>query len=239
MDLRWESLGEGLEIAISPAHKFGTDAFLLADFSQPRRGETACDLGTGCGIIPMLWMRGEYRPAAAYGVELQPEGAALFRETVARNGLEGVVLPIQGDLREHSQLPPAHSCGLVTCNPPYQRACHGILSPSESRRAARHEITCSLEEVCAAAARLLKFGGRFCLCQRPERLVDTLAAMRGAGLEPKRLQMVQQRPDKAPWLFLCEGKKGSRPFLQVLPPLLMEDEAGGFSPQLRRIYHLD
>ena len=237
MERHWESLGEGLSIAVSPAHKFGTDAFLLADFAQVRRGETACDLGTGCGIIPLLWMGGEYRPAVAYGVELQEEGAALLRETAARNGLEGRVVPVEGDLRDPKLLP-ADSCTLVTCNPPYQRADHGILSPDQSRRTARHEVACSLEEVCAAAARLLKFGGRFCPCQRPQRLPDTLEAMRRAGLEPKRLQMVHQRPDKAPWLFLCEGKKGSRPFLQVLPPLVLEDDRGLPSPQLRRIYRL-
>ena len=238
MDYQVESLGEGLTIRVSPAHKFGSDAILLAHFSQVRGGETACDLGTGCGIIPLLWMRGEHRPGKAYGVELQPEGAALFQGTVEDNRLEGRVIPILGDLRRREDLPPADSCTLVTCNPPYQPAGHGILSPDGSRRAARHQVACSLEEVCEAAARLLRFGGRFCLCQRPERLVDVLTAMRQAGLEPKRLQLVQQRPEKAPWLILCEGKKGAKPFMRVLPPLLMEDEAGGLSPQLREIYRL-
>ena len=54
-------------------------------------------------------------------------------------------------------------------------------------------------------------------------------------LEPKRLRLVQQRPDSAPWLFLLEAKKGSRPFLQVEAPLIIEGE-GGFSPEMLRIY---
>lgn len=96
-----------------------------------------------------------------------------------------------------------------------------------------------MEDVCAAASRLLRFGGRLCVCQRPERLPDMMEAMRNHGIEPKRLRMVQQRGDKAPWLVLMEGKKGSRPFLQVEAPLIVEDGAGGFSPEMKRIYRLE
>ena len=89
------------------------------------------------------------------------------------------------------------------------------------------------------AARLLRYGGRFCLCQRPERLCDVFCAMRESGIEPKRLRMVQKRPDTAPWLALIEGRRGGRPFLTVEPPLMVQDDAGGFSPEMRRIYRLD
>lgn len=111
----------------------------------------------------------------------------------------------------------------------------GILSEWESEKIARHETQCSLADVVAAAARLLKFGGRFCLCQRPERLCDVLTLLRQQGLEPKRVRFVQQRPGSAPWLFLCEGKKGAKPFLQVEAPLLIEGE-DGFSEELLKIY---
>ena len=106
----------------------------------------------------------------------------------------------------------------------------------DAEKIARHEVLCTIDDVCGAAARLLRFGGRLCLCQRPERLCDTLCAMRRAGIEPKRIRFVQQRPDTSPWLFLAEGKKGSKPHMTVDPPFLIEGE-GGFSPELLRIYH--
>jgi tRNA1(Val) A37 N6-methylase TrmN6 len=59
--------------------------------------------------------------------------------------------------------------------------------------------------------------------------------MRHEKLEPKRLRFVQQRPDTPPWLFLLEGRRGGKPFLQVDAPLIIEGE-GGFSPELLRIY---
>ena len=97
---------------------------------------------------------------------------------------------------------------------------------------------CSIDDVCAAAAKLLQTGGRLCVCQRPERLLDVLESMRAHKIEPKRVRFVQKRGDTAPWLFLAEGHKGGRRFLKVEPPLLIQDEKGGFSPELQRIYRL-
>ena len=35
---------------------FGVDAVLLSDFAKVRQGETVLDMGTGNGIIPVLWL---------------------------------------------------------------------------------------------------------------------------------------------------------------------------------------
>ncbi len=78
----------------------------------------------------------------------------------------------------------------------------------------------TLPELCAAAAKALKSKGRLALCYPPERLADVLAALRGAGLEPKRLQFCRHRPDKQPSAALVEAVKGGRPGLEVLPDLL-------------------
>ena len=80
--------------------------------------------------------------------------------------------------------------------------------------------------------------GRFCLCQRPERLTDVLLAMRQNGLEPKRLRWVQQRSEKAPWLFLAEGKAGAKPGLVTEPPLIVENADGSYTDEMKQIYHI-
>ncbi len=48
-------LGQKMKIYVTECHRYGTDAVLLADFAMPKKGERACDLGTGCGIIPLMW----------------------------------------------------------------------------------------------------------------------------------------------------------------------------------------
>ena len=231
----FEPLGDTLSICVSPQHKFGTDSFLLSHFAQVRRKDLACDLCTGCGIVALLWFRDRQQgPRQAYCVEIQPQAIAQLECTVERNALADRVVPVLGDLTQLT-LPLAGQFDLVTCNPPYKAADTGILSESGSDQLARHETACTIYDVCAAAARLLKFGGRFCVCQRPERLADVLEAMRRSRLEPKRLRMVQQRGDSAPWLFLVEGKLGAKPFLQVEPPLIIEGPEG-FSRELLTIY---
>ena len=123
----------------------------------------------------------------------------------------------------------------MTCNPPYKAPNAGFESALTAQRIARHEVLCTINDVCAAASKLLKFGGRLCVCNRPERLSDVIAAMKNNDIEPKRLRFVSKNPDEAPWLFLIEGKKGSKPFMKVEPQLYIRS-GDGFSPELKRIY---
>lgn len=230
-----EPLGNGLEIIVSELFHFSTDTILLANFSQPAKNSRAVDLGTGCGTIPLLWTRNEPSTKAA-AVEIQPEGCDMLSRTLEHNGLENISV-INADLRNLKGVLPFGEADLVACNPPYKLAGSGVKNPDREKLIARHEEDCTIDDVCAAAAKLLRFGGRFCICQRPERLVDILEAMRKHGLEPKRLRLVQQRTGKAPKLFLAEGRRGGRAGgLVVEKTLLVEKDDGGFSDEMIEIY---
>ncbi len=230
----FERLDDQLSVCVSPEHTFGTDAFLLADFAQIKHGETLCDLGTGCGIIPFLIYK-FYHPQKIYGLDIQKQAIEQFRRGVDRASLGSVLYPIQGDLRDMKGLLPLGMMDVVTCNPPYKAWGAGILSELTAEQIARHEVLCTIDDVCAAAEKLLRFGGRFYLCQRPERLADVIAAMRAHRIEPKTLRFVAGRYEDAPWLFLMEGRRGGKPFMQVLPTLAVQDECG-FSEELLSIY---
>ena len=121
-------------------------------------------------------------------------------------------------------------------NPPYKPVGTGIQSMSQSAAIARHELCCNIEDAVKAAAYLLKYGGRFCMCHRPERLVDTLELMRQYKLEPKRLRFVQDRQGEQPFLFLVQGQKGAKPFLRVEPLLIINEDDGRLSSEMRDIY---
>lgn len=232
----FEQLTQELSICVTPDHKFGTDAFLLSHFAQHRRKDIACDLGTGCGIIPLLWFRCD-PPQRVYAVDIQPKAIEQLKITVEHNGLHSRLTPVLADLKALDGILPKAQFDLVTCNPPYKIANTGILSGLTSEQIARHEVLCNINDVCAAASQLLKFGGRLCICQRPERLLDVLEAMRKNGIEPKLVRFVQQREGLAPWLFLVQGKKGSKPYLKVEKPLIIEGGGrDGFSDELLEIY---
>jgi len=183
----------------------GGDALALGAFAPVRRGWRVCDLGTGSGVL-LLLLAAREPSLSLTGVELDPLAARTARENLTQNNLEGQAL--NGDFREN--LLPAGQFDLIVSNPPYFPVGSGA-----SAGPARSEETCTLEDLCAAAARLVKNGGAFALCHRPERLVDVFCALRAHDLEPKRLELARHSPDHLPSLALVEARKQGRPGLRV------------------------
>ena len=218
----YEELKAGLYVCRSDVHTFGTDAFLLTGFCRYREKDLVCDLGTGCGIIPLLMQR-HRPPKQIWAVDIQPDAIEQLRLGIEKSGGRNIE-PVCADLRELPMLP-AGQFDLVTCNPPYKAANSGIQSADAQRQTARHETVGDIRDICAAASRLLQYHGRFCLCCRPERLADVICAMRENRIEPKRLRIVSKTPESAPWLFLLEGRKAAKPFMQIEPALFVR--AGG------------
>lgn len=215
MEHSTEVLYNRTKVYCTPAHRFGSDALLLARFCEPKRSQTAADLCSGCGIVALEWHdRGHRGPCAA--LELQPEGSALLADAVTEQGL-GHITPHCADLRTFRQ--GEGSFDVCACNPPYFT--DGPQSQNAAHALARHENTCTLDDVCGCAFRLLKDGGRFSLCHRPERLAEVLAVLRAHRLEPKRLAFVKNRADGVPWLFLVEAQKNRKTGLRVEPDVLI------------------
>ena len=143
---------------------------------------------------------------------------------------------LAGDIRTHRSLFRTGSFDLAVANPPYFPVGSGAAAPDPGRAAAREEGSCTLEELCAAAAWLLRTGGSFCLVHRPERLSELFCALSAHGLEPKRLRLVCPRESSAPSLVLAEARRGGRPGLQIEPALVLSDAAGNESAEVKRIY---
>ena len=230
-DLTFEDLGKGFRVCISTEHRFGTDAFLLADFARPRHKDTVCDLCTGCGIIPMIIQR-NFQPRKIYAVELQQKAYDQLKLSIRESGTDSTEA-VLGDLREWKS---PEQLDVITCNPPYKISGTGAKNNSLAVSIARHEMMCTVDDVCAAAARNLRFGGRLCLCNRPERLSDIITAMRANGIEPKRLRTVHKNPECAPWLVLVEGRKGGNNFIRIEKPLYVRSSDGGISEEMQSIY---
>lgn len=222
LDSRVEKLSEKVSIYVNKSHTFGTDALLLAKFSSPKRKDRCLDFCSGCGIIPLQWLAVQSFEHTLKAVDIQEAAIELMRASVEISGLNGKLEPVLHDLRDPCALGHA-SYDLITCNPPYKAQGSGKMSGGLSDSIARHETMCTIDDVCSSAEYLLRFGGRLCICQLPERLVDVLSSMRRHKIEPKRIQFVQQRSETAPWLFMVEGKRGSKPFLTIEPPYIIDD----------------
>lgn len=235
-----EPLSPNISVFVSQTHRFNTDTILLAHFAAPKQGERCADFGTGCGAIPLIWLA-RYEPAQICGVEIQPDACELVRQSAEHCGVADRLRVLNLDLRQLPQSRPRdpwlENCDLISCNPPYKAQGTGIENPEQGKRMARHEETCTMEDVAHAAASCLRYGGRLCLCQRPERLTDIFTALCANGLEPKRLRFVQARVGKAPKLFLLQARKNGQPGgLLVEPPLILHNEDGTFTQEMLEIY---
>lgn len=238
--LKQERLDElhrnGYRIIQNPAtFCFGIDAVLLSGFAQVKPGETAIDLGTGTGIIPILL---EAKTAGKHftGLEIQPESADMARRSVAYNHLEDKINIEIGNIKDASTQFGASSFDVVTTNPPYMTGQHGLTNPNEAKAIARHEILCDLEDVIRESARLLKPRGRFYMVHRPFRLAEIMCLMHQYRLEPKRMRLVHPFIDKEPNMVLIEGLRGGKPRITVEKPLIVYKEAGVYTEEILEIY---
>lgn len=213
-----------------------TDTFLLGGFAAPRKNDRVCDLGAGMGLLGLLLLARQ-PTICVTDVDIDPAACALAEKSFAANGLDGHRV-LCGDLRDRAALPTAGSFDMVVSNPPYFDVTRGAVAAGQ-RGSARAEVCCTLEDVCGAAAYLLRSGGQFCLVHRAERLAEVMALTTRLRLEPKELQLVQKRPDTPPRLALLRCRKDGGAGLTIRPPLVTQDERGGESPALARCYFRD
>jgi tRNA1Val (adenine37-N6)-methyltransferase len=214
---------------------FGMDAVLLSGFAKVRPGDQVIDLGTGTGIIPIL-LEAKTKGEHFTGLEIQRESADMAARSVAYNGLEEKISIITGDIKDAANLFGASSFDVVTSNPPYMIANHGLTNGADAKTIARHEVLCNLEDVIRQTARMLVPGGRCYFVHRPFRLVEILSMMSSYHLEPKRLRFVYPYIDKEPNMVLIEGLRGGKSRVTVEKPLIVYEKPGVYMPEIYEIY---
>jgi tRNA1Val (adenine37-N6)-methyltransferase len=233
-----EDLGHGYCILQNPGFfPFGTDAVLLSDFAKMKEGERAVDIGTGCGIIPIL-MCARTKGIHVTGLEIQAPLAEMARRSVQFNGLDESIDIVQGDLKRAAELIKP-GVDVVAANPPYEKIKAGKESPNECLNIAKREVCCTLRDVVSAAAKLLRTGGRFYLIYRTERFAELMENMRFYKVEPKRVMLVAQRRGDAPNFALVEGRKGAGEGVKFLPTLAVYEADGSYTREAKSIYRLE
>lgn len=214
-------------------YRFSIDALLLAHFADPDPRERIVDLGTGCGVIPLILV---FRGKAEHviGVEIQPSLAELARRNVSRSRFSAQIEIREKDFRTLAEEVGAFDC--VLCNPPYRRVGSGRINPQEEKALARHEINATLEEVLRTARGLLKNKGRFCAIYPASRTADLFQELRRFRLEPKRVQFVHSREGEDARLVLVEALKEGKAQARVLSPFVLYQTGNRYTAQARNLF---
>jgi len=216
-------------------YRFSLDAVVLAHHAIPHSREKVLDLGTGCGIIPLILA---YRQPHLdiYGVEVQTELAELAAINVRENQLQDRITVFCTDMK---LLRPAMTAGpvdLVVCNPPFRRRESGRINPDLQRAVARHEIKAKLGDIIQTSYRMLRTAGRLVIIYTAGRLTDILCRMRSDGIEPKFIRMIHSRQDTEAALILIEGVKSGRPDLKIGPPLIIYDKNNNYTDEVELMF---
>ena len=203
-------------------YRFTSDSILLSRFAKAKKGDTVADFCAGCGAVGyhFLCLNPSIKSLTLF--ELQPALADMATRTAELNGFNSnvVVGRVQDIGKEYND-----AFSLILCNPPYERG--GMENLTYEKAICRKEITVTLEEVIAVAAKKLKFGGRLDIVHRADRLAELFYTMKKYNLEPKRMQFVKGSESAVPYLVMAEGVKGGKPALEIMPELINTAQNGG------------
>lgn len=215
---RIEDLGiENLKVIQDPnGYCFGTDSVLLSNFVKANHSDKCLELCAGGGAVSFLvW--GKKKPKSIVGVELQPRLCDMANRSSKLNGLENEIRFENISLQEAHKVLGNRSFDVIFCNPPYNLV-GTINCDDEERLIARQEVKMNLEELGESVNRLLKFGGKFFLIYRADRLAEVCSVLNKNCITPKVMQLVYSNPTKNAELVLLECISGAKNGIQILPP---------------------
>ena len=215
-------------------YRFSIDAAILASFPHLKPGQKVLDLGTGCGIVPIL-LTHKYPDVKCYGVEIQEGLFHIASMNVKENQMEDSISLFLKDMKKINRKDTLGAVDVVTCNPPYRKGNSGRINPDNEKALARHEITIQLHDVIITAYEMLKRKGKCIFIYIPDRIAEILSEMRSIGLEPKRLRCIHSNIFSEAKLILIEGVKGGGTGVKIVPPLYVYNPDGSYTPEMEKI----
>ena len=191
---------------------FTSDSVLLANYVKSKTNDIVVEFCAGSGVISIL-LSGKQKMKKIYAFEFQKRLCDMFKKSTALNKLEDKIEVINDKLENATKYIRQEGADIVFCNPPYHEG--GDKSENIEIAIATHEIETSLESIVLNANKVLKFGGKFYMVHRVDRLVDVLVTLRKYKIEPKSICIVYPKSDNEPVVFLVTAIKGGRKGLRM------------------------
>jgi tRNA1Val (adenine37-N6)-methyltransferase len=227
--------GAGIITVIQPkkGHRFTLDSLLLADFCRIRPRDRVIEPGSGTGIISLLLAK-KFPKTWFVADEFDPQAYFLLCQNILRNGL-GNIVSVDRDIKYLNRVIAPNSFDVIIANPPYVKFGTGRKSPVVERQTARHDQTASLP-LWLNLQVLLKNKGRYFLIFPAQRATELMSLLQNNKLESKRLRFVHPRMNKPASLILLEAIKGGGMGMEILPPLIVHEQNGGYTDEMKIIY---
>jgi tRNA1(Val) A37 N6-methylase TrmN6 len=213
-------------------HRAGSDAVFLAASVPARPHDRVLDIGAASGIAG-LCLLARVKGIDVTAVEIDPGLAALAADNAAANGFAARFRSIAADVTSSGKV--LASAGLkresyhhLMANPPFYAERSVRAAPDTARAAAHVMGEGGLAAWVRFSAAMAAPNGLLTMIHRPDCLGHLLALLEGRFGAVTVFPLFPRSGDAATRIIV-QAKKGSRAGLNLLPGLVLHDEAGGYT----------
>lgn len=231
-------LGYNLKIyQDTEAFNFSIDSVLIARFllENISNDNEILDIGTGNAVIPLIIQTEIKNQIIAF--EIQKESYELAKENVSYNKVETVNL-INDDIKNIDKYNFTKFDNII-CNPPFFKKGSGRESLNTKRNIARYEEELDLETLLSIVKNHMSLRGSFYLVHRTNRLNELLTLLKKKDLSIKKICFVHTKDNEPSTMFLCEIKQGALKEINVLFPLVINNNDGSYKSNIIKKYFGD
>lgn len=214
-------------------YHFTSDSVLLANLTNIPLNAKVLDMGTGSGIIAIL-IAAKSKAKSVVGIDIQDDMIDMARRSIEINNLNNVRIEKIDIIDAPLQLG-FDNFDIVVTNPPYMKVLSGDMSEAEHINISKREVKVTLEQIIVSASKLLKFGGKFYMIHKAERLAEIINIMCKYNLIPKKLINIQPKADKAVDTIIIEGKKGAA-FGMTVEALIVYNDDNSYTDKAAKLY---
>ena len=210
-------------------YTFSSDAVILANFVRLKSKETAVEIGGGSGVISILLSaKNNFKKIKVF--EIQEKMQKICEKNIILNNLSGKLELICDDVKNFKKYFDVGSVDVVFSNPPYFPI--SKFSANEVKKIAKEEVCLNLNDLIECASSMLKFGGRFYVVYKAERLAELIFASEKRNLKLKKIFFTENGKG-AVNLLVAEFRKGGVDGANVLSNLVTNKSDGEFLEELK------
>ncbi len=241
-------------------YRYNSDSLFFYNFLRsqisPNFHKNALDVGSGCGILALLFAR-DFPKASVFGVEILEKNYLLCRKNAALNKLnaafinadfttlnsktfaEFVKTEFDFDKQNETAKTPANEANFkfdaIFSNPPFY-ASLGTSSQNAHLDLARDERHLPMAEFFLNARKLLTPNGKFYFCYDTQRLNEIFFNLNLANLNVTKIQFLHTRKEKKAKIAFFETQPFSKKPCVVLPNAVIYENGEEVSEFAKEVF---
>ncbi len=208
---------------------YNSDSIFLYDFISAFRPKgTLLDVGCGVGIISLLLTR-DFKVETSI-IDKQEKMLAYAGHNFALNGLE-----VKSHLGDFTELKTEDRFDYIVSNPPFYDP-RVTQSEDSHLNIARYAHHLPIDAFVRRVKTFLKPKGWFIFCYDAKQIDLLLHHLKIHGINPEKIQFVHSKLERESKLVFIAARNNSRSMTQILPPLVVFNEANEYTPKAMQAF---